>query len=310
MNQQSSATGFDQTVDLVRTLLGEVEMGVISEIDIKANLKEALDVDIDPYLILGACAPKLAHQGLQARPDLGALLPCNICVHLDDDGGVLVSAMEPKAILNGIDNDVVQALSADVSGRLVKVLAGVATRSEEIAARAGRAAESADESGEEGGEEPAEEGGEDGHRDEGWSESGWPPALQEIIDEFLDAGGQMDRYELLYEYAEQLDLLPQSEWTEESRVHGCQSEAHIAATLDENGRFYLRGASDAQIVQGLISITAMALNGLTLQQVVDFSPDFVKDMGVAGALTPSRANGFLNMFARVKQIAHSILRSV
>jgi len=296
VNQQSSATGFEQTVDLVRTLLSEVEMGVISEIDIQANLKEALDVDIDPYLILGACAPKLAHEGLQARPDLGALLPCNICVHFDDDGGVLVSAMEPKAILSGIDNDVVQSLSADVSVRLKKVLAGVAKQSVEIAA--GDDATS---------EKNSEEGGEEGHGDEAWSEAGWPPALQEIIDEFLDADSQFDRYELLYEWAEQLELLPQSEWTEESRVHGCQSEAHIATTLDENGRFYMRGASDAQIVQGLISITAVALNGLTPQQVVDFSPDFVKDMGVAGALTPSRANGFLNMFAKIQHLAHFAL---
>ncbi len=136
---------------------------------------------------------------------------------------------------------------------------------------------------------------------------GWPAALQEIVDEFADMDTPLDRYELLYEWADRLELLPESEWTEASRVLGCQSEAHVAAGLDDDGRFHLRGASDAQIVQGLISITTVALNGLRPAEVVDFSPDFVKDMGVAGALTPSRANGFLNMFRKVRGIASTLI---
>lgn len=131
----------------------------------------------------------------------------------------------------------------------------------------------------------------------------WPPALQEVIDEFADVEDAMERFEMLFEFAQELDELPISEWSESTKVHGCQSEAHILATLREDGMFHLRGAADAKLVQGLISITAIALEGLSLGQVATFPHTFVGEMGLLNALTPSRANGFRNMLRKVQKEA-------
>jgi len=134
----------------------------------------------------------------------------------------------------------------------------------------------------------------------------WPSRLQRIIDDFEGVSSQMERYEMLYDWASNLDTLPEEEWTDANLVHGCQSEAFITAELDDEGKFHLRGASEARIVGGLMAITAVALNGLSATEVADFSLDFVQEMGLDTALTPSRANGFLNMFTKVRQIASTL----
>jgi cysteine desulfuration protein SufE len=131
----------------------------------------------------------------------------------------------------------------------------------------------------------------------------WPEALAAIIEDFTEAFDAKERYEMLFELAEQVDELPLEEWTAKTKVHGCQSEAHIMVGLNENGGFHLRGAADSRIVQGLIAITASALEGLSVTQVRAFSPKFVEEMGLSSALSPNRANGFLNMFKKVKEEA-------
>ena len=107
----------------------------------------------------------------------------------------------------------------------------------------------------------------------------WPSKLQEIIDDFSDALDQMERYELLFEFAEEIDELDVSEWTDTTRVVGCQSEAHIVAEYRSTG-FHLRGSSDSQIIQGLMAVTAIALEGLSPIEVTCFSPKFVSEMKV------------------------------
>ena len=134
----------------------------------------------------------------------------------------------------------------------------------------------------------------------------WPSKLQEIIDDFSDALDQMERYEMLFELAEEIDELDVSEWTEKSRVVGCQSEAHIVAEYSGTG-FHLRGSSDSQIIQGLMAVTAIALEGLSPIEVTGFSPKFVSEMKVLETLTPNRANGFLNMFMRIQDEARDML---
>ena len=79
--------------------------------------------------------------------------------------------------------------------------------------------------------------------------------------------------------------------------------AHVSCSLDEDGNFVLRGGADAQIVQGLIAITSIAVNGMTPSYVSEMSPLFAEEMGIKSSLTPSRANGFLNMFKRVQDEA-------
>ncbi len=128
----------------------------------------------------------------------------------------------------------------------------------------------------------------------------WPENLEKIIQEFKDCFDSMERYELLFEYAKKNpNSLPIEEWDEENQVLGCQSRAHVECMLDESDKFLLKTGADAQIVQGLMAITAIAVNGLSAFEVAKLSPNYVEEMGLKSSLTPSRANGFLNMFRRV-----------
>ena len=132
----------------------------------------------------------------------------------------------------------------------------------------------------------------------------WPEKLDPIVEEFSACFDSMERYELLFQYAKRNPSpLPPEEWDEGNQVHGCQSRAHVSCYLDEDGNFVLRGGADAQIVQGLMAITSIAVNGMTPSYVSEMSPVFAEEMGIRSSLTPSRANGFLNMFKRVKDEA-------
>ncbi|HIK78108.1 MAG TPA: SufE family protein [Candidatus Poseidoniales archaeon] len=129
----------------------------------------------------------------------------------------------------------------------------------------------------------------------------WPPALQEIIDEFSEIEDQMERLEILFDYSEEIDELPPAEWSESTMVHGCQSEAHIKVTFSQESGFHLIGAADAKLVQGLMAVTSIGLEGLSLEEVVNFSPDFASEMGLMNILSPSRANGFRNMLHKIQE---------
>ncbi len=118
----------------------------------------------------------------------------------------------------------------------------------------------------------------------------------------------MELDEILFEYAKKHPSpLPPDDWNEENQVHGCQSRAHVECRRDESGNFLMRGGADAQIVQGLMSVTAMAVNGMNPKEVAQMSPDYADAMGIRNSLTPSRANGFLNMFERVRSEAERMV---
>tara|TARA_X000001036_G_scaffold130606_1_gene123474 strand:+ start:20307 stop:20741 length:435 start_codon:yes stop_codon:yes gene_type:complete len=134
--------------------------------------------------------------------------------------------------------------------------------------------------------------------------SEWPAALQEIIEDFQDCFDRMERYELLFEYAKRMPHpLPNEEWTEENRVKGCQSEAHVECIIDANTGFHIRGAADAQLVQGLMAVLAIGVDGLSPSEVAQLTPKFVDEMNIKASLTPSRANGFLNLFEIIRSEA-------
>jgi uncharacterized protein (DUF302 family) len=108
----------------VRKALADRGFGVLSEIDVKATLKKKLDVDMEPYLILGACNPGMAHQAIGLEPRVGAMLPCNVILRAVD-GGIEVSAIDPSASMVAIDNDALKVVAAQVRDMLSEAVAAI-----------------------------------------------------------------------------------------------------------------------------------------------------------------------------------------
>ena len=112
-------------IERTKAALAEEGFGVLSEIDIEAALAKKLGVATHPYVILGACNPKLAHQALEGDPYIGLLLPCNVTVQ-SRDGVVEVSALSPKAMLSLADTDSASMLAGEAEARLRRALAAIA----------------------------------------------------------------------------------------------------------------------------------------------------------------------------------------
>ena len=119
----SAATelGFTEAAERVRDELKAEGFGILCEIDVQATLKEKLGVDGEPYLILGACNPPLAHQALEAEPDLGTLLPCNVVVY-QRGGKTQISAIDAERMLSIVGNDELAPVAAEVRRRLAAVV--------------------------------------------------------------------------------------------------------------------------------------------------------------------------------------------
>jgi uncharacterized protein (DUF302 family) len=113
---------FDRAVERVKAELQVEGFGVLCEIDVQATLKEKLGIEGERYTILGACNPPLAHQALEAEPELGVLLPCNVVVY-ERDGHTRISAIDAERMLSIVENDELAPIAADVRRRLGDVVA-------------------------------------------------------------------------------------------------------------------------------------------------------------------------------------------
>lgn len=115
---------YDVAVERTREALAKEGFGVLTEIDVKATLKKKLDVDVLPYVILGACNPSLAHRALAAERDIGLLLPCNVIVYAaEEPGRSVVAAMDPLEALALTGNDSVRPIAEEARQRLERAIA-------------------------------------------------------------------------------------------------------------------------------------------------------------------------------------------
>lgn len=120
----SLKTSFDDAVARTREALAEQGFGVLTEIDVKATLKNKLDEDMENYLILGACNPPLAHRAIGVQRQIGLLLPCNVVVRSDPDDPdtTLVEAMNPQMLVDVTDEPGMKPVAEEVGSKLKAVI--------------------------------------------------------------------------------------------------------------------------------------------------------------------------------------------
>jgi uncharacterized protein (DUF302 family) len=114
----------EQTLERVTQALAKEGFGVLSDIDVAATLKRKLGLDIPPYRILGACNPQFAHRALEAEPEIGTLLPCNVVLR-QKSGKTVVDIMDPLAVMQLVGKPEVEKIATEVRGRLDRVLAAL-----------------------------------------------------------------------------------------------------------------------------------------------------------------------------------------
>ncbi len=115
---------FDQAVEKVTDELNKEGFGVLTTIDVRETMKKKLDIDFKKYVILGACNPPFAFKALQAEPEIGLLLPCNVVVY-EENGHSTVSIFDPMVMTQILENDAMKPIAEEVQARLKRVIEAV-----------------------------------------------------------------------------------------------------------------------------------------------------------------------------------------
>lgn len=124
--RKTVSLSYDEAIDKTKRALQEQGFGVLSELDMKEKLKEKLGVDFKRYVILGACNPPLAYKALQAEPEIGLLLPCNVIVYETAEGHAVISAVDPDAMLSIVgSNPAVAEVARDARARLQQAISSI-----------------------------------------------------------------------------------------------------------------------------------------------------------------------------------------
>ncbi len=123
-NRLVIGASFDDVDARTRKALADKGFGILTEIDVQATLKKKLDVEMQPYRILGACNPKMAHQAIGIEPRVGAMLPCNVILRAVE-GGIEVSAIDPVASMAAIDNPALHAVASQVRDMLAEAVEAI-----------------------------------------------------------------------------------------------------------------------------------------------------------------------------------------
>lgn len=113
---------YEAVIEKVTAALKEIGFGIITTIDVKATLKEKINDDFKPYIILGACNPHFASRALRLEDKLGVILPCNVVVIDQGDGIIEVAAMEPLGMIDAIGNKELSTLAAEVSQKMEGII--------------------------------------------------------------------------------------------------------------------------------------------------------------------------------------------
>jgi cysteine desulfuration protein SufE len=129
-----------------------------------------------------------------------------------------------------------------------------------------------------------------------------PPALEQLVQRFQRVTDPKQRYEQLLSLAKRLAIFPEADKLPENKVSGCASQVYITAELVD-GKVKYQGDSDSQLVKGLVALLIRGLDGLSPEQILQLTPDFIQATGLNVSLTPSRANGFYNIFRMMQQKA-------
>lgn len=124
INRLIDGAGIDDVDLRTRAALAAYGFGVLTEIDVKATMKTKLDIDLLAYRILGACNPKMALEAIRLEPRVGAMLPCNVILR-EVPGGVEVSAVDPVASMQSIDNSALHEVAGQVRDLLAKAIGAV-----------------------------------------------------------------------------------------------------------------------------------------------------------------------------------------
>ncbi|OUS06277.1 hypothetical protein A9Q96_09880 [Rhodobacterales bacterium 52_120_T64] len=117
INRMITDTDIDTVDARIRVALAEKGFGILTEIDVKATMKKKIDADIDPYRILGACNPNMAYHAIGVEPRVGAMLPCNVILR-SVNGGIEISAIDPVASMQAIENSELKAVAGQVRDML------------------------------------------------------------------------------------------------------------------------------------------------------------------------------------------------
>ena len=134
------------------------------------------------------------------------------------------------------------------------------------------------------------------------TETSLPPKLAKIVDRFQRRTDPKQKYKQLLWYAQKLPVMSDAGKTEANKVKGCVSQVYVTADL-KDGKVQYQGDADAQLVKGLLAFLIEGLNELPPAEIAQVKPDFIEDTGLKVSLTPSRANGFYNIFKMMQQKA-------
>ena len=126
----------------------------------------------------------------------------------------------------------------------------------------------------------------------------YPEQLTELIEDFKAIADRMERLEYVFDLASEVNELPEGEWNDSTRIQGCQSEAHVRVDVEDN-TVHLYAGADSKLVQGLMGILTIAIDQQPVETAQSLTPDFAVEMGILNSLSPSRSNGFRNMFDKV-----------